>query len=40
MNKLDKILACGGVDAPSNMAWQSVAEAKAKDKWERKECQK
>ena len=32
-------LACGGKDAPSNMAWQTVAEAKAKDKWERKGCQ-
>jgi hypothetical protein len=28
-------LACGGKDAPSNMQWQSVADAKAKDKWER-----
>jgi uncharacterized membrane protein len=24
----------GGADAPYNMAWQTVAEAKAKDKWE------
>ena len=32
-------LACGGDDAPSNMQWQSVAEGKAKDKWERKGCQ-
>jgi hypothetical protein len=24
----------GGVDAPSNMQWQTTAEAKAKDKWE------
>ena len=32
-------LACGGADAPSNMQWQSVAEGKAKDKWERKGCQ-
>lgn len=31
-------LACGGADAPSNMQWQTVAEAKAKDKWERKAC--
>ena len=29
-------LACGGTDAPDNMQWQSVAEGKAKDKWERK----
>ena len=28
-------LACGGIDAPENMQWQSAAEAKAKDKWER-----
>ena len=33
-------LACGGVDAPSNMQWQTVADGKAKDKWERKECGK
>jgi hypothetical protein len=31
-------LSCGGADAPSNMQWQSVPEAKAKDKWERKGC--
>jgi hypothetical protein len=31
-------LACGGSDTPQNMAWQSVADAKAKDKWERKGC--
>ncbi len=24
----------GGADAPSNMQWQTVGEAKAKDKWE------
>ena len=32
-------LACGGLDTPSNLQWQSVAESKAKDKWERKGCQ-
>ena len=31
-------LACGGADAPSNMQWQTVAEAKAKDKTERIGC--
>lgn len=31
-------LACGGADLPSNMQWQTKAEAKAKDKWERKGC--
>ena len=31
-------LACGGADDPSNMQWQTKAEAKAKDKWERKGC--
>jgi hypothetical protein len=31
-------LACGGADKPSNMQWQTVAEAKAKDKTERKGC--
>ena len=29
-----KPLCKGGADAPSNMQWQTVAEAKAKDKWE------
>jgi hypothetical protein len=33
-------LACGGADDPSNMQWQTKAEAKAKDKWERKGCYK
>ena len=33
-------LACGGSDAPANMQWQTVAEAKAKDKWERRDCKK
>ena len=27
--------ACTGADAPSNMQWQTTADAKAKDKWER-----
>jgi hypothetical protein len=31
-------LACGGADAPGNMQWQTVAEAKAKDKTERVGC--
>lgn len=31
-------LACGGTDAPSNMQWQTAADGKAKDKWERKGC--
>lgn len=31
-------LACGGADAPGNMQWQTVADGKAKDKWERKGC--
>jgi len=33
-----KPLACGGADKPENMQWQTVAEGKAKDKWERKGC--
>jgi len=28
-------LACGGLDAPENMQWQTTAEAKLKDKTER-----
>jgi hypothetical protein len=31
-------LACGGADRPSNMQWQTVADAKAKDKTERIAC--
>ena len=31
-------LACGGADAPTNMQWQTVAEAKAKDRMERVGC--
>lgn len=33
-----KALACGGADAPGNMQWQTIAEGKAKDKWERRGC--
>jgi len=33
-----RALDCGGPDAVSNMQWQTVAEAKAKDKWERQGC--
>ena len=33
-------IACGGVDAPRNMQWQTVADAKAKDKSERKGCRR
>lgn len=31
-------LACGGADSPFNMQWQTVADAKAKDKTERVGC--
>jgi len=33
-----KPLACGGADVPSNMQWQTIAAAKAKDKTERAGC--
>jgi hypothetical protein len=33
-----KPLACGGLDDASNMQWQAKAEARFKDKWERKGC--
>jgi hypothetical protein len=33
-----KPLACGGADVPSNMQWQTIEQAKAKDKIERKSC--
>ena len=32
-------LACGGADDPSNMQWQTISEARAKDKIERRDCQ-
>jgi hypothetical protein len=35
-----KPLACGGADNPTNMQWQTVTEAKAKDKWERIGCER
>lgn len=35
-----KALACGGADAPRNMQWQTIADAKAKDKLELKKCGK
>src|SRR5438132_11334194 len=31
-------LACGGPDAVSNLQWQTIADAKAKDRWERRSC--
>jgi hypothetical protein len=31
-------LVCGGLDAPINMQWQTIAEAHAKDKTERAGC--
>jgi hypothetical protein len=31
-------LACGGPDAVSNLQWQTIRDAKAKDKWEPKDC--
>jgi len=33
-----KALACGGPDTVQNLQWQTVAAAKAKDRWERKSC--
>jgi hypothetical protein len=33
-----KPLACGGPDAVSNMQWQTIAAARAKDRWERRGC--
>lgn len=31
-------LACNGDDLPTNMQWQTTADAKAKDRWERMGC--
>lgn len=33
-----KPLACGGADDPDNMQWQTIADAKAKDKVEQQGC--
>jgi len=33
-------IACGGADLPVNMQWQTVEDAKAKDRWERKGCKR
>ena len=33
-------LCAGGADKPANMQWQTVADAKLKDKIERKQCAK
>jgi len=30
----------GGADAPANMQWQTVTDAKAKDRLERRECRR
>lgn len=35
-----KPLSCRGRDSVRNMQWQTVAEGKAKDRWERKGCAK
>jgi hypothetical protein len=31
-------LACGGADRPQNMQWQTAADARRKDRWERIGC--
>jgi hypothetical protein len=31
---------CGGAEAPENMQWQTLAEAKEKDRWEKIGCRK
>jgi hypothetical protein len=33
-----KALACGGLDAVSNLQWQTVRDAKARDRWELRAC--
>ena len=33
-----KPLACGGLDSPKNMQWQTLKDAKSKDRWERTGC--
>ena len=31
-------LACGGPDSVANLQWQTIRDARAKDRWERKNC--
>jgi hypothetical protein len=33
-------LACGGPDSATNLQWQTIAAAKAKDRWETKGCRR
>ena len=37
---IDRIIpvVCGGAEEPSNMQWQTIAQAKEKDRWERIGC--
>ena len=37
---IDRIIpvACGGAEEPSNMQWQTLAEAREKDRWEKIGC--
>ena len=35
-----RALDCGGPDAVSNLQWQTVEAAKAKDRWETKGCRR
>ena len=39
---IDRIIpvVCGGVEDPANMQWQTIAEAKEKDRWERIGCRR
>ena len=33
-----KALGCGGPDAVLNLQWQTIRDARAKDRWERRVC--
>lgn len=37
---IDRVIpvACGGAEEPSNMQWQTLAEAREKDRWEKIGC--
>jgi hypothetical protein len=39
---VDRIIpdACGGAEEPANMQWQTLAQAKEKDRWERIGCRR
>jgi hypothetical protein len=39
---IDRVIpvVCGGAEEPSNMQWQTIAEAREKDRWEKIGCRR